>query len=152
MKRKPVPFKRSTEVEEKIVAEIKDGATLDGAALLHGIHPVSFLRWRRCELSDAGAERDERCWRCRGCRLQQKVDCALETFKAVHLKRIANATNREGEPIWQASAWLLERRFRDEFALKTVIDNKHEFEAGTANAQKLVASIIGAATLAGGLD
>lgn len=142
MKRKPIPFKRSTEVEEQILTEIKHGMPLDGAALLHGIHSTSFLRWRRCELSEAGSDRDERCWRCRGCRLQQKVDCALESFKAVHLKRIADATNREGDPVWQASAWLLERRFKDEFALKTVMDNRHSVDIGNQNAENLVAAIL----------
>ena len=141
-KRRPIPNKRCSTVEDAIVAAIKNGATVEGAAHSHGIHPVTFLRWRRCE--ESGSERDERCWKCRGCRVQQKVDCALEIYKGVLLQRIHNATDREGNPIWQASAWLLERRFRDEFALKTVIDNKHEVDIGNVNAKNLVTAILGA--------
>jgi hypothetical protein len=149
-KRRPTPNKRCTTVEDAIVSAIKDGATVEGASHQHGIHPVTFLRWRRCEQSALDStERDDRCWDCRGCRLQQKVDCALECFKAVHLQRIANATNRDGDHIWQASAWLLERRFRDEFSLKTIVDNRHKVDMGNTNAQKLVTSILSAASLVG---
>ena len=141
-KRRPIPNKRSYEIEEAIVAAAKDGATLDHAALSHGIHPVTFLRWRRCELPDVGSDRDERCWRCRGCRLQQKVDCALAIYQNVLLQRIANATDREGNPIWQASAWILERRFREEYSLKTFVENKHSVDIGNQNAERLVATIL----------
>lgn len=145
-RRKPIPHKRSNDIETLIVADIRAGETVEGATLLHGIHPVTFLRWRRCEQpKDETEGRDSRCLDCRGCRLQQKVDTALEIYKSVLLKRIHNATNKDGSPIWQASAWLLERRFRDEFALKTVIDNRHEVDIGNTNAQKLMASILGAA-------
>lgn len=146
-RRKPIPHKRSSDVETQIVADIKAGETVEGATLLHGIHPVTFLRWRHCEEpKDETEGRDSRCLNCRGCMLQQKVDSALEIYKSVLLKRIHNATNKDGSPIWQASAWLLERRFRDEFALKTVIDNRHEVDIGSNNAQKLVNAIMGAAT------
>lgn len=146
-RRKPIPHKRSSDVETLIVADIKAGETVEGATLLHGIHPVTFLRWRRCEQpKDESEGRDSRCLDCRGCRLQQKVDTALEIYKSVLLKRIHNATSKDGSPIWQASAWLLERRFKDEFALKTVIDNRHEVDIGSNNAQKLVNAIMGAAT------
>ncbi|MDO8649603.1 MAG: hypothetical protein Q7R81_07565 [Candidatus Peregrinibacteria bacterium] len=144
-KRRPVPNKRCSTVEDGIVSAIKGGATVEAAAFQCGIHPVTFLRWRRCDKPDAGTERDERCWNCRGCRLQQKVDCSLEMYKAVLLQRIHNATDREGNPIWQASAWLLERRFRDEFSLKTVIDNRHKVDMGNTHAEKLVAAIISGA-------
>ena len=129
-------------MEEQIVADLKGGATLDGATLMHGIHPVTFLRWRRCEVSDTGAERDERCWNCRSCSLQQKVDCALAIYQNVLLQRIANACDKEGNPIWQASAWILERRFKEEYSLRTVIDNKHSVDIGNQNAERLVASIL----------
>jgi len=48
---------------------------------------------------------------------KNKVDAALVGFKQKHLKRIST----HGEKIWQASAWLLERKFKDEFSIK---DNK----------------------------
>ena len=66
----------------------------------------------------------------------------METYKAVLLKRIHNATNRDGEPVWQAAAWILERRFRDEFSLKTVVDNRHHVDIGNNNAQRLVDALI----------
>lgn len=143
-KRRPVPNKRCSSIEEAIVSALKDGATVEYASLQHGIHPVTFLRWRRCEQLDT-ADRDDRCWSCRGCRLQQKVDCALEIYKGMLLQRIANACDREGNPIWQASAWILERRFKDEYSLRTVIDNKHSVDIGNRNAENLMAAILGAA-------
>lgn len=145
-RRKPIPHKRSSDVETLIIADIKTGETVEGATLSHGIHPVTFLRWRRCEQpKDETEGRDSRCLDCRGCRLQQKVDAALEIYKSVLLKRIHNATNKDGSPIWQASAWLLERRFRDEFSLKTMIENNHVMDIGTANAERLTQAILGAA-------
>lgn len=148
-KRRPTPNKRCSAVEDAIVSAIKDGATVEGASHQHGIHPVSFLRWRRCEqpILDS-TDRDDRCWDCRGCRLQQKVDCSLEMYKAVLLRRIHNATNSDGEPIWQASAWLLERRFREEFSLKTINEQYHHIPKVSQNSQNLVAAIIGAAATA----
>ena len=143
-RRKPTPYKRSSDIETKIVASIKAGGTVEGATLSHGIHPVTFLRWRRCEQPKEEVDgRDSRCLECRGCRLQQKVDCALGTYKGVLLKRIHDATDKDGNPVWQASAWLLERRFRDEFSLKTVIDSRHEVDIGMTSAQKLAAAILG---------
>lgn len=146
MNRKPIPYKRSTVIEEKIVADIRQGATLDGAALGNGIHPVTFLRWRRCEAEPESTGRDDRCWDCRGCRLQEKVDAALESYKSVLLRRVADATDKNGNPVWQASAWLLERRFRDEFGQKTVTDATHRMAGpNVENARKLAAAILGAA-------
>lgn len=143
-RRKPTPYKRSSNVEVLIVADIKTGMTVECATFQHGIHPVTFLRWRGCEQPKEEADgRDSRCLECRGCRLQEKTDCALEIYKSVLLQRIHDASDKDGNPIWQASAWLLERRFRDEFSLKTVIDNRHEIDMGTTNAQKLVAAILG---------
>lgn len=145
-KRRPTPNKRCESVEEKITVAIREGMTIDCAVLSHGIHPVTFLRWRRCENPNSDStERDDRCWNCRGCSLQKKMDYALETYKSVLLKRIANATNSDGEPIWQASAWILERRFREEFSLRTVVDNHHVVNAGDENARRLVDAIIGKA-------
>lgn len=145
-RRRPTPYKRATEVEEKIIASVKAGATLDGAALQHGIHPTTFLRWRKCEhpFGDNLA-RDARCCKCRGCMLQKKLDGALEIYKAGLLGKIQNATNRDGQPVWQAQAWILERRFHNEFAVKTLSENRHEVDIeGITNAQKLVDAILGA--------
>jgi hypothetical protein len=58
------------------------------------------------------------------------------------LQRIANACDREGNPIWQASAWILERRFREEYSLKTFVENKHSVDIGNKNAENLVAAIL----------
>lgn len=140
-KRRPVPNKRCSTVEDAIVSAIQGGATTEHACLQHGIHPVTFQRWRRCRQFET-SDRDDRCWNCRECSLQQKVDCALETYKSVLLRRISDATDRDGNPIWQASAWILERRFKDEYSLRTVIDNRHEVDIGSTNAQSLVAAIL----------
>lgn len=44
--------------------------------------------------------------------LERDIKKAYSKYKAVHIARINEASKNE----WQASAWMLERKFPDEFA------------------------------------
>lgn len=125
-KKRPVPNKRCAEVEDKILAHVKAGASLSDAPRLEGIDESTFRRWRQCldpiesvfGDSEAMPEGDRRCGDCANCALHKRSQYAETHFKYECIAIVRKA----GETKWQAAAWLLERRHPNEFALKRVIE------------------------------
>jgi len=93
------------ETWEAVLDSIRLGMTQKDACTVNGISNASLHNKINSDLefleSLKGAEQD---------------------FKQKHLGNIANHAKKQ----WQASAWLLERKFKEEFAAKTI--NREEVE------------------------
>lgn len=87
--------KYTPEIVEEICGYIEDGLLQKDAAVLAGISVSTFHEWdnKHSEFSEA-------------------LIAAKLRGKAHHIKKIKKADQ------WQSSAWYLERKFPDEFAIK----------------------------------
>ncbi len=122
---RPVPYKRCKALEDKIVKRIHGGASFSDAPRLEGIDESSFRRWRKCEQEEGGNDltlRDKRCWVCAHCALQRKCDEAESDFKQTCIRSVYKA----GEKNWRARAWLLERRYREEYGVRAIVETGKE--------------------------
>jgi len=83
------------EIVEEICGYIESGLTQKDSCILAGIHVDTFHTWRKDkpEFSEA-------------------VEAARVKNKQYHIDKIAKAKT------WQASAWYLERVYREEFGIK----------------------------------
>ena len=83
----------------KILKHIKNGSNMVDSAQLSGINPDTLFTWIKLypDFSD-------------------KVQEAIAKSKEGLIKNIVKA----GKHNWQASGWLLERRYSKEYALKTI--------------------------------
>jgi hypothetical protein len=118
---RPTPYKRCKAVEDKIIKRIREGASFSDAPRLEGIDEATFRRWRQCEKENEDASlslRDRRCWDCANCTLQSKCDTAESHFRQSCLEVIHKA----GKKNWRAMAWILERRYRNEYTTRTIIE------------------------------
>lgn len=126
--RKTVPNKRSTELENKIIKHIREGATFSDAPRLEGIDESSFRRWRKCKNDQGEGDatlRDRRCWNCANCALQRRCDEAESGFKNYCVQIIHKAMPKH----WKAAAWLLEHRWREDYSLKSKVEAAIESES-----------------------
>ena len=111
------PVGRSTKYTPETVAEIvkaiREGCSQDDAALLAGVSRTTFYAWvsEKPEFSDA-------------------VEKAHADFKRANVAaiRAAGMKAKDGklDGSWQANAWLLERKYPEEFAQKRQITVKLE--------------------------
>lgn len=90
----------SDELWDRVIAAIASGLTNQDACAAVGIGKTSFY---------ARLKEDEA--------FSAKVDKAQVSFKLKHLRNIDQATLND----WKASAWLLERKFKNEFSLRTEV-------------------------------
>lgn len=95
--------KLTTETERLICEQIAAGATLETASVVAGIGERTLREWR-------SKGREER----RGvfASFNERVEQALALCEIRALEVIGDA----GKKYWQATAWLLERRFPDRWA------------------------------------
>lgn len=105
------------ERRQRIVEGIEKGFTRSLAARYAGISESTLYKW----LAD-GRERKTPA----ATELAEAVTRAELASIAKHVGNIENA----GSGDWRASAWLLERRHRDEFG-KTVVEQRHTNADGT---------------------
>ena len=89
------PSKYTEALAQQIFEYIRDGLTQEDAACLAGISDSTFHRWKH--------ENED---------FREAIKKAWIANKHEHIKVV-----RAREKNWQASAWWLERRFQDEFAL-----------------------------------
>jgi len=90
---------------KKFCKLLKDGATITAACAAMDITPKSYYRWIKSNRT----------------KLEKKLK--IEAEKAINLHKIEllNMIKKHSLKHWQAAAWILERRFRNEFG-KDVIE------------------------------
>lgn len=128
----PKPTKYNKETEEAICKAIRLGATFKDAAGKAGIGYTTLNEWRNSNPSFAS-----------------EVDRAELDWKLARIQRIMLA-GQKGD--WRADLALLERRYKDEYALKTFHDVHLSVSEGVDRAAELVAAIIVRAVEASGRD
>jgi hypothetical protein len=95
------PTKLNDDVARAYVEAVREGATYDLAAYSAGITRQTAHNWLRAgEAADDGPERDFF-----DAVKKAEAECAREALRTV----------RGGQMNWQASAWLLERRYREDY-------------------------------------
>ena len=118
------PTKLTPELRADLCRQIEAGATQIDAAAYAGIHRATFQRWKAAgRKARSGQFRD----------FYDALKRAEAGFRMTHLQRIANSDpevetrtrERDGKvletikitrpPDWRRSAWLLERRYPEEF-------------------------------------
>lgn len=98
------PCLLTKERQAQLMNAIADGVPLKQAAMLAGISYDSLNRWRaRGEAFNAPL-------------IFRQFCKALERANAKAMHRLVTNINEAGKSDWRASAWMLERRFGDEFA------------------------------------
>lgn len=105
--------KLTPDVQDKIVAALRVGATYEHAALVAGISYRTFRNWMQ------EGEHAER-----GLYLQffQAIKRAEAEASVRWLARIEQAAN---DGVWQAAAWKLERRFPEQWGRREHVEMQH---------------------------
>lgn len=93
--------KYGPEIVKEICSHIANGLTAVDACILSNISEETFYKWKRNKIEFIEA-----------------IKKAEMAFKETHIKNVAKASKKS----WQASSWILERKFQNEFAMK----QKHE--------------------------
>ena len=101
----PSNRKLTAEMIDRLAAAIGDGLPDKYAAQLCGLSPSTVKQWR-----SAGKTATPQSLLAR---LDKRIAKADAAFIRIHLAKVAEAKSGS----WQASAWLLERKFQNEFAL-----------------------------------
>lgn len=102
--------KLTPETKEKIGNNIKLGMPIKYAAQAAGISEVTFYNWIKWgEAQSKGIHREF---------VEYIKDCEAVSMQ-LHLKLITTAAKKGS---WQASAWILERRFANEFGRKDKLE------------------------------
>lgn len=89
--------KKTPQVIEKVLANLREGLTKDVACSQAGITRNTLYRW--CE-DDA--------------ELADEVQAAVDCSQAILIKAVTSAAFTD----WRAAAWMLERRYPEHFAAK----------------------------------
>jgi len=109
------PSELTPELEEKLLDLIRGGIPVRTAAIAVGIDEKTFYNWMKRggdEQYRINKGEKPRATEGRFFQFFQSVTRAKEEAKAGHVAVVAKA-GREGD--WRASAWWLQRQFRDEF-------------------------------------
>lgn len=102
------PPKLNKEMIKDICGFVENGSTFKDACILCDISETSFYDWKNKGIED-----------CKNKKVTIYADFieslkkAEIKFKAYHVQKIMQASQHPSH--WTASAWLLERKFRDEF-------------------------------------
>lgn len=99
------PTKLTPEVEKAICDAIRDGLTYQAAAEVSGIAVSTLNEWLKDE-------------RPRFIQFSEAVRRANAEAKKELLRRIREASRKD----WRAAAWILERRFSDEYMPRSQTD------------------------------
>ena len=115
------PVKLTPAVQAKVCDAIRAGNYLETAAAFVGIDPSTLHRWLKRGRTERKGARHE---------FAAAVDKALADSEAMAVARVSKAAS---EGIWQASSWLLERRFRDKWGRC----DRHEVKADINSTVKI---------------
>jgi hypothetical protein len=107
--------KLTEELIKEICKYISNGLGVKDCCDIVGISQQSFYRWQT-EAETGFKEGKEELGAATNIKLKrllsEEIKKAYSKYKLVHITRINEASKNE----WQASAWMLERKFPDEFA------------------------------------
>ena len=107
--------KLTTELIAEFCKWISDGLSVKDTCDIVGVSQTTFYRWQteaETGFKDGKEERGVAVNIKLKKQLCEDIKKAYSKYKAVHIARINEASKNE----WQASAWMLERKFPDEFA------------------------------------
>lgn len=106
---------RPTMLDSKLInticSHIEKGCSNADAAILSGISESVFYNWKKL-----GREHEEEGYSSIYVELLERLKESEVKFKAYHIDQIAKASKNPKH--WTASAWLLERKYNDEFGRK----------------------------------
>lgn len=109
----PRPTKLTRKMLDEIVSALQQHLSLGGAARRVHVPKSTLVSWLRRGRDGSGSRLMQE--------LARRVDEVLADLEAYHVARIAAATKQ-----WQASAWLLERRFVDDWGRHNRLSNDDE--------------------------
>jgi hypothetical protein len=142
------PTKLTPELQEKLCNLISRGFQLERAAELAGIGKSTFFRWKdKAKTAKSGIYRDFR-------EAVKEADAKAEIILLESVRKTAlggldqeetvtetedgekgsgdytkkRVTKKKSFPVWQASAWILERRFPERWARDKALQNSEENE------------------------
>jgi hypothetical protein len=115
------PTKLTLELQEAICKHIEKGNYPAKAAIHEGINESTFYAWMK-----RGQEETEG----KFMEFSKSIKKAENIAEAFHLENIRKAATGEdnGNPVWQASAWYLERRYPDSWGRRDRVDLNHSGE------------------------
>lgn len=105
-----------------IVEQIRNGASMAAAARKAGINPRTARNWYAWG-RDAHDETSEYH------QFYMKVERAWGDYEMVHISNINDQSHRD----WRASAWLLEKRFPEEYGKKQTEKESVEYTPSVTN-------------------
>jgi hypothetical protein len=105
------PTSLTPELRVQICQRIAEGLTFVDACRVNHIAEKSFYNWK--ERGEEGEEPFSE--------FLQSVKESEGEFKATHIKTIRSASQGKIAGQWQAAAWLLERKYPGEFAMRQQI-------------------------------
>ena len=109
------PCKLTLELQEEICQYIAGGNTFERSCILAGIHHDTLLRWR----NKGRTAKSGKFFGFFGA-----VKRAEEQFKAHNIAIIQQAAIKQ----WQAAAWLLERKYPEEFGRREKIEISNKLD------------------------
>lgn len=119
-------MKLKPSVITKLANAMKKGLTIDVACDYAKIHRATFFRWQKKanaiydkigtgELEEKSLSKREQLF----LDLREKLSVATASVELALLEKI-----QEMPPRWQALAWVLERRFRERYARRVMVDTE----------------------------
>lgn len=118
--------KYSKEVQDAICASLEEGNGQLESARAGGIHPATYFEWLDKDSPYYNSAFSDAVKKARALgdhRIREQGHAAIR--KAGDGYRDGDDTIR---PSWQAWAWILERKFPDEYGRRERIDGKHEVD------------------------
>lgn len=116
--KKPI-FVTDEGAKKMFLTAIELGMSNIKACELAGFSEEAFYSWMRKAEEDSNSSNPTTIKKSYYIKLDKEIKIARARFQHRHLQRITNASDNGS---WQASAWLLERRCPDEFALKNDVN------------------------------
>ncbi len=127
--------KLTAERRKTICRAIADGLTYDAAAGLAGVSVSTPCAWLKKGEAKPGEDGFAPVYR--GF-LRHFTRARAEGEEAL-IARVAEGVNAKGDPDWKASAWILERRWRDGFGMRALEARRAEAEIRQLEAEAKMA-------------
>lgn len=114
-------MKYSKGLTKEICDNLRLGHTIEDACVLSGISKDTFYRWlkKKSDFSDAIKKAEIECKRAHIANIRR---AAMGIRVLIDPKDPEKGYKFTKDPIWQASAWWLERRYKEEFSTKQEVE------------------------------